>query len=297
MTGGGVTADPSPANPASTNAAPLNQPRGGWRGETYYGRQQLKPWPFNPYAVGAYVFLAGLSGASAIIGALAGLSPRRAARWPLVRRSRYLSMLAPTIGSALLVWDLHSPKRFYNMLRVAKARSPMSVGTWTLVGFGGFAGVSAAAQALADLKPGWRWPGRVAFAAQMPAAVAGAGLGTYTAALIASTSAPGWAAAPRPTGVRFRRLFRRLGGGAAPPDGETTGDAALADTLLLAALTAEIVAAVAIDARYKATGIEEGLRGPWRSAERIGATGLGSLLPFGLLLAARHLAPRPLPAG
>ncbi len=210
---------------------------------------------------------------------------------PLVRRSRYLSMLAPTIGSALLVWDLHSPKRFYNMLRVAKARSPMSVGTWTLVGFGGFAGVSAAAQALADLKPGWRWPGRVAFAAQMPAAVAGSGLGTYTAALIASTSAPGWAAAPRPTGVRFAASSVASAAALLRLMEKRPATRRSLDTLLLAALTAEIVAAVAIDARYKATGIEEGLRGPWRSAERIGATGLGSLLPFGLLLAARHLAP------
>ena len=182
---------------------------GTWEGQTYYGRSQVKPAPFEPWVVGGYIFLAGLSGASAILGTLAHFEaksrPRRQrqAREPMVRRSRYLSLLAPTIGSALLVYDLHTPKRFYNMLRIAKARSPMSIGTWILMSFSAFAGVSGTSQFVADLKPRWRWPSRVAAAAQVPAAITGAGLSTYTASLIAATSTPLWAAAPRATAMRF----------------------------------------------------------------------------------------------
>ena len=274
---------------------PRHEAPGTWRGETYYGRQQLKPWPFDPVVVGAYVFLAGLSGASAIIGVAAALVPatrrHREARRPLVRRARYLSLLAPTIGSGLLIWDLHSPKRFYNMLRVAKARSPMSIGTWTLVGFGGFAGLGAAAQALADLKPRWRWPSRVAAVAQVPTALTGAGLGTYTAALVAATSAPAWAAAPRPTAVRFAASSIASSAAVLSLLERRPATRRSLETLLLAALTGEIAAGAAMEARYKATGIDEGLRGPWRNAERIGATQVGTLLPFALLLAARHLPP------
>ncbi len=44
------------------------QPAAKWQGETYYGRQQVKPAPFDPNVVGGYIFLAGLSGAAALLG-------------------------------------------------------------------------------------------------------------------------------------------------------------------------------------------------------------------------------------
>ena len=284
-----MTSGELPVEPLAPGRAP-----GQWRGETYYGRQQLKPWPFDPNVVGAYVFLAGLSGASSLIGALAhGVAARcphgrGAARAALVRRSRYLSLLAPTIGAALLIYDLHSPRRFYNMLRVAKARSPMSIGTWTLMAFSAFAGLAGAGQMLADLKPRWRWPLRAAAAAQVPAAVAGAGLGTYTAALISASSAPGWSAAPRPIAVRFASSSIATGAAALSlMEGDARTRRSL-DRLLLTALTVELAASVAMDARYRATGIEANLRkGRWGRAEPIAATGFGTLLPIGLLIASR----------
>ncbi len=278
---------------------PVEQPEPGrapgrWQGETYFDHQQLKPWPFDPFVVGAYVFLAGLSGASALIGALAhGVAARRPdqrreAQAPLVRRSRYLSLLAPTIGSALLIYDLHSPKRFYNMLRVAKARSPMSIGTWTLMGFAATAGVSGVCQMLADIEPRWRWPLRVAAVAQVPSAVTGAGLGTYTAALISATSAPGWSAAPRPLAVRFASSSIATAAAALSLTEREARTRRSLDKLLLAALTVELVAGIAVEQRYSRTGIKEALRkGRWGRAELIAATGFGTLLPLGLLLASR----------
>ncbi len=99
--------------------------------------------------VGGYIFLAGISGASSLLTALLDVAEGRPAA-DTVRRGRYLALLAPTLGSALLVWDLHTPHRFMNMMRIARRTSPMSIGTWVLTAFTGFAGISAAAQFGAD---------------------------------------------------------------------------------------------------------------------------------------------------
>ena len=144
-------------NDQDTNSTALPS----WEGQTYYGRAQLKPAPFNSLVVGSYIFLAGLSGASALIASITDLV-RRSDADAVSRRGRLLSLLAPTIGSALLIYDLHTPKRFYNMLRVAKGTSPMSIGTWILVAFSGFAGLSGVARALADRRPDRLWRRKVA---------------------------------------------------------------------------------------------------------------------------------------
>ena len=273
-------------------------PVGEWKGQTYFGRQQVKPAPFEPAVVGGYIFLAGLSGASALIGAIAtSIDARRKRRrtrgWrrerytKLVRRSRYLSLLAPTIGSVLLIYDLHTPQRFYNMLRVAKKTSPMSIGTWILMSFTASAGLSAVAQFAADLRPHWRWPMRVARAAQVPAAIAGAGLSTYTASLLSATSTPTWAAAPRPTAVRFASSAVAAAAATLALGERTPGTRRALENLLFAALTVEAAGSVAADARYRDTGVEPGRDGRWGKIEKIGANGLGVMLPLGLLVASR----------
>lgn len=260
---------------------------------TYYGRSQLKPAPFNNWVVGGYIFLAGLSGASALLAAAGDLGRGRDAGG-LVRRGRYLSLLAPTLGSAMLIWDLHTPKRFYNMLRVAKSTSPMSIGTWILMSFSGFAGLSAAAQFGADR--GWRRMRqgllRTARVSQVPAAAAGAGLSTYTAALLASTSTPLWAAAPRALAVRFGSSSV-ASGAAALSLGERPGRSRRAlDTVALAALAAELAAATASHRTYRQKRVSAALDGGWGQAERLGATGVGTLLPLGLHAASLLLGRR-----
>ncbi len=286
-------------SPTMPPATPRGEAPGTWQGETYYGRPQVKPAPFEPWVVGGYIFLAGLSGASAILGTLAHVEGRRRpahqrrAREPMVRRSRYVSLLAPTIGSALLVYDLHTPRRFYNMLSIAKARSAMSIGTWVLMSFSAFAGISGASQIVADLKPRWRWPQRLAATAQVPAAIAGAGLSTYTAALISSTSTPLWAAAPRATGVRFASSSIATAAGALALGEASPRLRRSLDSILLAALASELVASLAIDASYRQKGIEDGRTGPWGQVERYGATGLGVVLPLGLIAAGRLTGRKP----
>ena len=257
---------------------------GRWDGPTYYGRSQLKPAPFNNWVVGGYIALAGLSGASALIGAVAEATQGLAAR-KLARRSRYLSLLAPTIGSALLVWDLHTPQRFYNMMRVAKRTSPMSIGTWILLAFTGPAMLAAGAQLVADARPRLRWPWRLARAAQIPAAIAGAGLSTYTASLLAATSTPLWAAAPQSMAVRFGASAIASGAAALSLGERSPRTRRALDALSVAALAAELAATVQSHRTYKAKGVEEALQGSWGQMEQLGATGLGAVLPLCLKLA------------
>ena len=126
-----------------------------WDGRTYYGRPQLKPAPFNNVLVGSYVFLAGLSGAAQVLGTALDCAAIPGAE-PIVRRGRLLSLLAPTIGTVCLIFDLHTPKRFYNMLRLVKATSPMSLGSWALVAFSG-ASVAAAAPRCAPQGLAGKW--------------------------------------------------------------------------------------------------------------------------------------------
>src|SRR6185295_14944384 len=85
----------------------------------------------------------------------------------------------------LLVADLGRPRRFLNMLRVAKVTSPMSVGTWLLSAFG----TSVAAATASELTGVARRAGRVAEAV---AAVLAPLMATYTAVLVADTAIPAW---------------------------------------------------------------------------------------------------------
>ncbi len=250
-----------------------------WQGPTYYGRSQLKAAPFNNWVVGGYVALAGLSGAAALIAAVADGAQGRAAA-ATVRRGRYLSLLAPVIGSALLVWDLHTPKRFYNMFRVAKGTSPMSIGTWILTLFSVTAFGTAALQFLSDRGVGWAR--RVARVTQVPAAMAGAGLGTYTAALLSATSTPLWAAAPRLLAARFASSSVASGAAALSLGEHSRGRRRGLDALMLAALSVDLAASVASHKTYVTRGVDASLEGKWGRAEKIGATGLGALLPLGL---------------
>jgi hypothetical protein len=71
------------------------------------------------------------------------------------------------------------------MLRVFKVTSPMSVGSWLIAAYGP-AAAAAAASAVTGKLP------RAGAAATAAAAALGAGVGTYTAALICDTAVPAW---------------------------------------------------------------------------------------------------------
>ena len=154
-------------------------PRAEWR--SYYGRPVLKPPVWKP-EIPFYLFSGGLGGASAGLAFLAGAGGNE----QLARRAWAIALGGVAASPLLLVSDLGVPARFFNMLRLFKVTSPMSVGSWLLLASGGATTV-AAADAWTRLVP---VPfGRVARAA---AAALGLPLATYTAALLSNTAVPVW---------------------------------------------------------------------------------------------------------
>jgi protein NrfD len=258
----------------------LGNERGRWDGRTYYGRSQLKPAPFNNLLVGTYVFLAGLSGGTQLLATALDLTCGQRAE-PTVRRGRFLSLLAPMIGSACLILDLHTPRRFYNMLRLAKATSPMSIGSWILVAFGGFSALTAGAQFIADRVWGFGWLRYLAKGTQLPAAVAGMGLGTYTASLFSATSTPLWAAAPKSLAVRFGASSLASAAAAMGLREKSTRVGRDLDSIAVAALALELAATLASEDSYRRL-----------DSEPLTGDSLGTVLPLGLLMGSLILTPR-----
>jgi hypothetical protein len=83
------------------------------------------------------------------------------------------------------VHDLGRPERFLHMLRVFKPTSPMSVGSWLLVVYAPLNAAAAAGDLLGVAPRSTRTAG-------LAAGALGAGVATYTAALIADTAVPAW---------------------------------------------------------------------------------------------------------
>jgi formate-dependent nitrite reductase membrane component NrfD len=142
-----------------------------------------------------YFFLGGVSGASYAIAGVAELvSPARFGR--LIRAGRFLSLACLIPCPPLLILDLGRPERFLNMLRVLKFRSPMSVGVWTLLGFSGCCGASAAFTISRSHSPVARVVGTIG----LPLGMLLAG---YTGVLLGATAVPLWARNVRLLGPLF----------------------------------------------------------------------------------------------
>jgi hypothetical protein len=154
----------------------------------YYGIPLLMPPQWKP-EVPLYFFVGGAAGAAAVIGAIAHYT---GADRKLVRDARWIAAAGSILSPALLVADLGRPERFLAMLRVFKPQSAMSVGVWTLVGFGGAASAAAFAGLLRE-PYGASFPVRVLENAGTAASIPfGLGLASYTGVLIGATSIPVW---------------------------------------------------------------------------------------------------------
>ena len=147
----------------------------------YYGRPVLKEPVWHSPEVPGYLFLGGLASASSLLAAFAQAHGDS----ELARASKVGAAAAIGLSGAALVKDLGRPARFLNMLRVFKVTSPMSVGSWLIAGYGPLA-AAAAASAMTGKLP------KTGAAATAAAAALGAGVGTYTAALICDTAVPAW---------------------------------------------------------------------------------------------------------
>ena len=151
------------------------------RPDSYYGRPVIKEPVWSSRDVASYLFFGGLAGASSLLAAFAQATGNR----ELARASKIGAAAAIGLSVGALVADLGRPARFFNMLRVFKVTSPMSMGSWLVSGYGPAAG-AAAACALTGKLP------RTGAVATAAAAGLGAGVATYTAVLLADTAVPAW---------------------------------------------------------------------------------------------------------
>src|SRR3954471_5201784 len=146
-----------------------------WGGETYYDQPPLKPSPFD-WKVAAYVYVAGIAGSSQIIATMADrLGDRRDES--IVRNGRAVALAGALIGAPLLIVDLKTPERFYNMLRIFRTTSPMSFGSYILTGFGATSALSALGHLVGERRRDGSRSAmrRAADMVQVPAAFLGAG--------------------------------------------------------------------------------------------------------------------------
>ena len=170
---------------------------------SYYGRPVIKEPVWKP-EIPAYFFLGGLAGASATLAAVA----RAVGNDRLARAATFVDLVSITVSPVLLVKDLGRPARFYNMLRVFKPTSPMSVGTWVVSASGVASGVAGACELLGILPGVHRRAERVAGAI-------GPFLATYTGALVADSVVPVWHEARRELPLVFAGGSAASAGGAA----------------------------------------------------------------------------------
>jgi len=246
----------------------------GRDGETYFERPVLKE-PVWVWAVPAYFYAGGTAGAAAALGAAAQVLGRDELDG-LVRRCRWIASAGTAIGTALLIEDLGKPGRFLNLLRVFRATSPLSVGSWILAPS---TVLSAGAAVLPD---------GLADAAGLAAGALGGPLATYTSVLLTNTAIPVWQAP--------RRSMPPLFAASA-----VSGAASILDLLELnereerlvwhfgvAGKAAELAAAMAVDREAAkvervARPLKEGLSGAlWRAAKAATAGSLlASLIPVG----------------
>lgn len=251
-----------------------------YTGPTYYGQPVVKP-SYYGWLVWSYIYVAGMSGAAQVIAALANMM-NRPRLGSVVRNGRYLATAGSAVGSVLLIADLHTPKRWYNMLRIFRRTSPMSIGSYILTTFGISSGITALAQMLGMRQPSWLR--RMAAVAQVPAAIAGAGMGSYTGALLSATSTPMWAAAPRLLTARFASSSVATAAAALSLAEHLWGDrrnAATLDRLAFLATAADAGFSAAAKRQYRAQGVATSLReaSPDAIQDKLG-TGLGHILPL-----------------
>jgi Polysulphide reductase, NrfD len=159
---------------------------------SYYGRPILKVTRWKEPHLPAYLFLGELSGGAAVLGAAAQATGRPS----LARAGRLAAAVAAYAGAGFLTAELGRPERFFNMLRVAKPTSPMSVGSWTLAAHSGLV-TAAAASSVTGLLPG------LGSAAAAASAVTGPVLAAYPGVLLANTAVPAWHGAYRELPLLF----------------------------------------------------------------------------------------------
>jgi protein NrfD len=253
-------------------------------GPTYYDQPPLKSSHYGAL-VWSYTWLAGLAGSSQVLATVADLVGRPELR-SVVRQGRSLAAWLPVLGAGLLIADLHTPQRFYNMLRIFRKTSPMSIGTYVLSSF--------SASSMLAFFAGSSGRECLATASELPAAAAGAGMSVYTGALLGATSTPVWSAEPQLLAGRFGASAFATAA-AALSIGETLRghhrNAAALDRATAAATLLEYALGEAWERGLRSRGVGGALDEPAVATGRRASQQLGVWLPLACV-ALNQLAPR-----
>lgn len=258
-------------------ASEARRPNGASAPPSYYGQPALKPSLYG-WMVAIYVFVGGLAGGAQIIATAADFMqvPDSAG---VVLGGRVIALAGAILGGLLLIADLHTKRRFLNMLRIFRPTSPMSIGTYVLMNFGFWS--------LAALVCGFFGPHWLTLIFGALAAIAGWFMTTYTSSLLAATSTPLWAAAPRFLAVRFASSAMATAAAALCIIAlvqQALPAAALAN-IALVALIIELIASIVALALYAANGVLGPLRKlPWGAVHLFGAQILGAAVPIALFI-------------
>jgi protein NrfD len=160
------------------------------------------------WLIATYFFVGGLAGGSYFVAALIDLFGRSEDR-PLAHLGYYVAFPCVVLSGLLLTIDLGRPLRFWHMLiesnthrPMIKTWSPMSIGSWALMLFGGLAFLSFLAALAEDGRIPWPRlrtlrappaPGRVI---AVVGGLAGLYVAGYTGVLLAVTNRPIWSDTP-----------------------------------------------------------------------------------------------------
>ncbi|MBI4840344.1 MAG: polysulfide reductase NrfD [candidate division NC10 bacterium] len=148
------------------------------------------------FLVDVYFFVGGIAAGAYFTAALTDLLGTERDR-PVAKLGYFIALPLVVLCPILLTADLGVPGRTFNMLRIFKFGSPMSVGSWALLGLGFFAALSVAALVLEDRRR--RQDPRASLALfRRPVAVLGGLFGffiaSYPGVLLAASNRPLWAA-------------------------------------------------------------------------------------------------------
>jgi formate-dependent nitrite reductase membrane component NrfD len=154
---------------------------------------QVSSWPW--YYVAIYFFFGGIAAGAYLLAAMTLVFGTPTKDRPLMRWATYLSAILVLICPILLVLDLGQEMRFWRMLTQFKLLSPVSLGSWALLIFGGFTVLSS----LIFLSEDGSWKIGAAFLKRLPhgllmriGAFFGIFVAGYTGVLLSSTVIPFW---------------------------------------------------------------------------------------------------------
>ena len=256
--------------------------------------------PHWKWLIIGYFYFGGMSGASAVIAAVARLFGGTSGT-QLARIATYVSFLSLVPCPVLLILDLGRPTRFWHMLRAFRPSSPMSIGTWGLATFGVISTLATGLQFLDDRSShrGHR-PGAerrvTGDALALLGALSGFFVAGYTGVLLAATAVPLWSKRPALLGPLFLSSAMTSGAAvisavASALDREESDAAAQLRALETLSTVAEesllVIWIIALGSTAKP--IAEGRLG---AVVRHGAVGVGMTLPLAVSALVPHLPRR-----